>query len=351
MGEITRVSYIPIMCTEYRERKKLSSKVLRLSVLALLAIVFTFALIVTTYALPEILDRILRGYFPDIRWDPERIEVVTNSVRPMGYICLVVVIALILLGFIAKRKSFAFLGSFAFFLPVFGYFAGYMFFLAGIGVLRVLWLPPLDLSPTLLKLGDIVYLPLWIATYPLVLLDVQLMRQVSTILGTYFTFAGLLVFCLGALTWFYGRFEKREVVDFWIYKYSRHPQYLGFILWSYGFMLVMAFETLRRGPPVPSFPWLVSMLIVICVALAEEIKMIKQADEQYLEYRRNTPFMLPLPWYLSKLLTVPNRLLLKKDFPESGREVLYNFIIYCTILILLSILTQQLNLFEEMLRM
>jgi len=334
---------------EIWERKKLSLKKLRLPVLALLAVVFTLALLVTTYALPETLDRILRGYFPDIYWDPERIEVVMNDLRPTSYICLVVVIALILLGFITKRRSFAFLGSFAFFLPVFGSFAGYMFFLAGVGILRVLWLPLLDLSPTLLKLGDIVYLPLWIATYPLILLDVQPMRQVSTILGNNVIFAGLLVFCLGALTWFYGRFEKREVVDFWIYKYSRHPQYLGFILWSYGFMLIMAFETSRRGPPVPSFPWLVSMLIVICVALTEEIKMIKQADEQYLEYRRNTPFMLPLPPVLSGLFTAPNRILLKKDFPESGREVLYTFIIYCTILILLSILTQQLNLFEEML--
>ena len=350
MGEITRVSYIPIVCTEYMERKKLSLKILRIPVLALLAIVFTLALLVTAFALPDTLDRILRGYFPDIRWDPERIEVVTNSVRPIGYICLVVVIALILLGFIAKRRSFAFLGSFAFFLPVFGYFVGYMFFLAGIGILRVLWLPLLDLSPTLLKLGDIVYLPLWIATYPLILQDVQPMHQVSTILGSYFIIAGLLIFCIGAFTWFYGKFEKKQVLDFWVYKYSRHPQYLGFILWSYGFMLVMAFAPPSgRDPPVPSFPWLVSMLIVICVALAEEIKMIKQANEQYLEYRRNTPFMLPLPWYLSKLFTVPNRILLKKDFPESGREVLYTFIINCAILVLLSILTQQLNLFEGML--
>jgi len=200
----------------------------------------------------------------------------------------------------------------------------------------------------ILKLGDIIYLPLWIATYPLILQDVHV-QYATSLLANLIIFAGLLIFCIGALTWFYGKFEKKKVVDFWIYKYSRHPQYLGFILWSYGFILAMAFVTSRRDPPVPSFPWLVSMLIVICVALAEEIKMIKQANEQYLEYRRNTPFMLPLPWYLSKLLTVPNRLLLKKPFPESGREVLYTFIINCAILVLLSKITQQLNLFEGVL--
>ena len=335
---------------EMWRKKKLSSKVLRLSVLALLAIVFTLALLVTTYAFLETLDRILRGYFPDIWWDPERIEVVTNSVRPIGYICLVVVIALIFVGFITKRRHFAFLGSFAFFLPTFGYFATYMyFFLTGIGILRVMWLPLLDLSPTLLKLGDVSYLPLWIVMYPWILQGVQVWHA-TQLLAHLIISAGLLIFCIGTLTWFYDKFEKKKVIDFWIYKYSRHPQYLGFILLSYGIMLFGSTESRYRGfQPEPSFPWLISTLLIICIALTEEIKMIKQADEQYLEYRRNTPFMLPLPPVLSGLFTAPNRILLKKDFPESGREVLYTFIIYCTILVLLSILTQQLNLFEEML--
>lgn len=331
-------------------KKKLSLKVLRLPVLALLSIVFTLALMVTTYALLETLDRILRGYFPDIWWDPERIEVVTNSVRPIGYICLVVVIALIFVGFITERRHFAFLGSFAFFLPTFGYFATYMFFfLTGIGILRVMWLPLLDLSPTLLKLGDVSYLPLWIVMYPWILQDVHVWHA-TPLLANLIIFAGLLIFCIGTLTWLYSKFEKREVVDFWIYKYSRHPQYLGFILLSYGIMLFASTESRYRGfQPEPSFPWLISTLLVICIALTEEIKMIKQADEQYLEYRRNTPFMLPLPRFLSKMLTAPNRILLKKDFPESGREILYTFVIYCVILVLLSILTHQLNLFEGML--
>jgi len=323
---------------------------LKIPILALLAIVFTLALEATEITLYGIFEGILRGYFPDIYWNPERVQTVTNSVRPIGYICLVVVIALILLGFITKRKGFAFLGSFAFFLPVYGYFTGSMFFLAGFGILRVLWLPLLDLSPALLRLGDIVYLPLWIVTYPWILQDVRVWHAIP-LLANLIMFAGLLVFCLGALTWLYGKFEKKKVIDFWIYKYSRHPQYLGFILWSYGLMLIFAFSSLpdRRGPPVPSFPWLVSTLLVICIALAEEIKMIKQSDEQYLEYRRNTPFMLPLPPILSELFTAPNRILSKKDFPESGREILYTFVIYCTILISLSILTHQLNLFEGML--
>ena len=38
---------------------------------------------------------------------------------------------------------------------------------------------------------------------------------------------GLLVFSLGVTTWLYGGFKGYKIIDFWIYKYSRHPQYLG----------------------------------------------------------------------------------------------------------------------------
>ena len=277
-----------------------------------------------------------------------------NYARPLGYACLVVVIALILLGFITERRRFVSLGSFAFFLPAFGYFAASMFFLTGIGILRVLWLPFWDSSPTLLKLGDISYLPYWVIISPLKLLGVRgrQLYEVGNLLASLVVGAGLLIFCIGTVTWFYGKFEKRKIFDFWIYKYSRHPQYLGFILWSYGVMLLTALAPVPFGgyQPEPSLPWLISTLLVICIALTEEHKMIHQADELYVTYRRNTPFMLPLPQVLSRIFTAPNRILLKKDYPESDRDVLYTFISYCIILILLSLLVQELNLFRGILR-
>jgi protein-S-isoprenylcysteine O-methyltransferase Ste14 len=332
----------------------LSLKESKLPVLTLLAIVFSFALTFATLELPGIFNSILRGYFPDIYWEPESIEVLMNYARPIGYACLVVVIALILVGFITEKRRLSSLGSFAFFLPAFGYFAASMFFLTGIGILRVMWLPFWDSSPTLLKLGDISYLPYWIVMYPLKLLGVggRQLFEAGNLLASLVIGAGLLIFCVGTFTWLYGKFENKKIFDFWIYKYSRHPQYLGFILWSYGVMLLTTLAPVPFGgyQPEPSFPWLIPTLLVICVALTEEITMIKQADESYLTYRRSAPFMLPLPRFLSMMFTAPNRMLLKKDFPESGREVLYTFVIYCTILILLSILIQELNLFGEILR-
>jgi len=312
--------------------------------LLLLAIVFTLALSFATLELPGMLNNVLRGYFPDIYWEPESIEALMNYARPIGYACLVIVLALIVVGFMTERGRLSSVGSFAFFLPAFGYFAASMFFLTGIGILRVMWLPFWDSSPTLLELGDVSYLPYWTIMFLLGLLGLgeeQLFGAGNTMANLAIGL-GLLVFCAGTFTWLYGKMQNRKIVDFWIYKYSRHPQYLGFILWSYGVMLLTTLAPIPFGgaQPKPSFPWLISTILIVCVALSEEITMIRQADEAYLAYRGKAPFMLPFPVFLSKILAAPNRLLLRKEFPENGKEVLHTFLIYCAILVSLSLLVR-----------
>lgn len=320
----------------------------QLPVLTVLAIVFTFALTFATLELPGMVNNVLRTFFPDIYWEPESIETLMNYARPIGYACLAVVAALIVVGFRTGKRRLSSLGSFAFFLPAFGYFAASMFFLAGIGILRAMWLPFWDSSPTILKLGSISYVPYWVVLYPLKLLGVEGMQflEAENLLASLIVGTGLLIFCMGTFTWFYGKFQKRKIFDFWIYKYSRHPQYLGFILWSYGVMLLTALAPFPFGgyQPEPSLPWLISTLLVICVAMSEEIAMIKQDHESYKRYRKKTPFMLPLPGFVIGILTGPNRMLFKKGFPESGRDIVYTFIIYLIILVLLSLLVKEVSL-------
>lgn len=321
----------------------MSGKDARLPILILLAIVFTVALTFATLELPLIIDGILHGYLDEYFYDWEHAMEWWGFLRVIGYACIVLVIGLIIVGFKTGRARLSSLGSIAFFLPTFGYFAASMWTLAGLGLLRVLWTPFMEWYEPILKLGDIVFLPYLLVMYPFRLLGVDVRMPLALLtIGI-----GLFIFCLGTVAWFYGKSEDREIVDFWIYRYSRHPQYLGFVIWSYGVMLfgTLSPDILPGGYLAePSFPWLISTLILICVALAEEITMVKRADESYLAYRRNTPFMLPLPKFVSKAITAPHRLLLKKDFPESGKQVLYTFVIYCTILILLSLLFQGLGL-------
>jgi protein-S-isoprenylcysteine O-methyltransferase Ste14 len=231
-------------------------------------------------------------------------------------------------------------------------------------MLRLMWLPIWGPSTKLLKLGDIVYLPYMIIVYPLTLVfsligmdaesPIVLMLRRSRMIQYYWgkfhldirvplayglIGIGLLVFLQGTITWLYAKYKNRKTVDFWIYRVSRHPQYLGWLIWSYGLMLLASFTPVVRGGENPgaSFPWLISSLLVISVALTEEIKMTKNVGEEYREYRDRTPFLFPMPKFVSSVIASPIRLLLKKDRPENSREVIVVFLVYTVIMVLLSL--------------
>jgi len=315
-------------------------KVPEFFVAVVLALLFTAALIYLTIEIPRVIHKYLLKVFPDYWWwpPPENIE----SLRHFGYVLFVATLILMFAGFVAERGRLTALGSIALYLPTFGYFAYTMFSLAGIGILRVLWTPLFDLSPYVLRLGDIVYLSSFLSTLPLAPIF-----WITGVSGTdmYIPLSfvimalGLVVLLLGTLTWLYGRFEGFYIIDFWIYKYSRHPQYLGFLLWSYGLLLLATFVGAPMGGyvPPPSLPWLILALTMVGVALHEENTMVKEHGEKYIKYCNNTPFMLPLPKLLVTLITAPARLLLKKNWPENGKEIVYVIVVYGIMLIVLSL--------------
>jgi len=171
--------------------------------------------------------------------------------------------------------------------------------------------------------------------YPFALLGVDI-RRASAYLAIGL---GLLIFLLGTLAWFYAKVQRKGTVDFWLYRFSRHPQYLGWIVWSYGLMLlaVQAPFPLGGENPGASLPWLMSSLVIACVALGEEIRMSKERGEEYAEYRSSAPFMLPLPKVVSTVTSAPMRFLLKKDRPENGRDLVITFLVYAAILMVLSL--------------
>jgi len=301
-----------------------------------LAVVFTVALTFATLQLPVLLGKWLSNYFPDIHpvIEPERIAEFMVVARPIGYACLAIIAVLIVTGFVTGKKRLSVLGSFAFFLPTFGYFFASMFFLAGLGILRVPFIPFWDSSVNLINFGDISYLPYMALVYPFWVVDVDIREILAWIaIG-----AGLFMFILGIITWFYGKTQKKKTVDFWIYRYSRHPQYLGFIIWSYGVMLFAARQPVPMGGSNPGagLPWLLTSLVIIWIALAEENGMRKDDSERYLQYTARAPFMFPVPKFVSAVVTLPMRLALKKNRPDTGKELVATFAVYATVLILLS---------------
>ena len=104
-------------------------------------------------------------------------------------------------------------------------------------------------------------------------------------------------------------------------------------------MLFAAQQPVPMGGSNPgaSLPWLLTSLIIVCIALAEENRMRKEDSERYLQYTAGAPFMFPIPKFVSTAITFPMRLVLKKDRPETGKELVAAFGVYATLLILLSL--------------
>jgi protein-S-isoprenylcysteine O-methyltransferase Ste14 len=321
---------------------------LKLSIpLTLLAIVFSIALTYASVELPSVLNSFLNNFIDFPGYDSghemhlSKTALFMNSyyIRFIGYTCLAIIIVLIVAGFITKKSGLISAGAIAIFLPVFGHFSFNMFFLAGLGAMRIVWMPILDISYDILRLGDIAYLPYMVIVYAPALIGIDITTIVPFLLmGT-----GILIFILGTQAWMFARFNKEGVATSWIYRFSRHPQYLGWIIWSYGLLVYLIrnsslvhFKLTYEMPS--SLPWLITSLIIISVALLEEIKMQRHYPVEYRNYKNRAPFLFPIPGFISKIITLPVKLLLRKEQPESGKEVAIIFFAYLGLLILLSIL-------------
>jgi protein-S-isoprenylcysteine O-methyltransferase Ste14 len=312
--------------------------------LVVIAAVFTIGLTYASVELPLCLSGLLieRFDFPgfDATYHPEQTEafIGAHHLRIIGAVGFAVTLVLIALGLVAERGGIAATGALIVFLPVFGHFAASMFFLAGLAVLRVVWLPILDVSFDLLALGDIVYLPYAIVVYPMVNLGLDARSWVPWVVMA----VGIAIFLSSTWTWMSARFQGRGVADSMLYRCSRHPQYLGWIVWSYGLLLYVTLRSelhhfkISWGMP-SSLPWLVSTLIIIGVAMIEELRMSDAHGASYTGFRERTPFLVPLPHWLARAVSAPMRRLLGRPWPESGGQVAAVVALYAAILVIASI--------------
>ncbi|UCE02153.1 MAG: HEAT repeat domain-containing protein [Candidatus Latescibacterota bacterium] len=313
--------------------------------LLLLALVFSVGLTFVTIELPHVVDDFLQTALTTPHGDSHANETSTLKtelfishfkLRLIGYVCFALMLLAIVVGFATRRSGLATLGAVGFMLPVFAQFASVMFFLSGLGILNVVWLPLLDLSWELQRLGLIIRAP-----YDLLM---WLFRQIGVDgywpIVYFFLASGLLLFFSGTFAWLSARARKQDVADFWVYRISRHPQYLGWILWSYGvyLLLLRGLYPKRSWGIDASLPWLLSTLVIVGVAMMEELNMQRRFGEAYETYRRSAPFLLPLPGFVQKLFSLPTRLLFKRNEPERKREVVAALCIHAAVLIAASAL-------------
>jgi len=311
---------------------------------AVLAIVFTIGLTYASVELPHQLSKILLktidtpGYDATYHADETEAFIGGHHLRWIGVAGLILTALLIVVGLIAERRGLAAVGALLFFLPVFGHFAASMFFLAGLAMLRVVWLPILEISHEVLSMGDVVYLPYATVVYPLVNLGLDIRDHLPwPVMGL-----GIGIFVISTIVWMTARIEGRGVAASWMYRISRHPQYLGWILWSYGLLLYVLRHSelyhfkISWGMP-SSLPWLISTMVIIGVAMVEEIKMAEANGESYLSFRDRTPFLLPLPSWLSTFIAAPMRFVLRRPWPENGLQVAVVVALYTLILVTASL--------------
>jgi len=318
-----------------------------------LSTTFTIALLYSTLELPNVLNKLLVGVFPDYGLKLEEAEQFLSQIRPISYICFITTIALILFGIILKRRRLVKLGSLALYLPTFSYFASTMFFLTGIGILRIVWLPMIELAPgdtwsqkvyavaSFLELGDSVYMPYDFLRFSFTNLIGLVPDLFDSLFFNFIVYLSALIFFVSCTTWFYAKFNGIKIIDFSIYRYIRHPQYLSFILWSYGLLI---FDKYLFRPPKggyfapPPLVWLIVVFTILAVALYEDSAMFRTFGQKYGEYRRKTPFITPLPKVISRGILFPFRKAFKKEYPERWFEIAFILGIYGLALIITSIL-------------
>jgi protein-S-isoprenylcysteine O-methyltransferase Ste14 len=319
----------------------MTSKHVRTIVLFLLALAFAIALTYASVQLPRTVSAVLidvlgsAGATIDYSTGVSEDFIRSFHIRVLGFSSLLLVVTLIGIGLFTERTRWASAGAVALFLPVFGHFALNMSMLAGLGLLRVVWLPIIDHYPALLRFGDVAFLPYLVTVYIPALAGVDIrVPLIYGLLG-----GGILLFSTGAYVWFETRFHGRRIADSGIYRLSRHPQYLGWIVWSYGLMLFVA---RLRGPRIQwsvesTLPWVLAALILVCVALKEEILMRRDGGAEYGEYLSRSPFLFPVPDAISRVVSAPMRFVIRKEWPTNGRDVLVVFAVYSVLAIMLSL--------------
>lgn len=329
----------------------MNTDIIKLFFATIFSILFTVSLFYATFILPIYLNTLLRRIFPDIfQWEvvPEHIGSLFNCALFIGAVALFLSIGLIILGFMYRWTKVSFIGAFTIYLPAFSGFAASMFLFAGIGVLRFIWYPLVQIMggfAGILSIGfTVLFIPILVIIAPFMLLDLLGVTSMASmiayqIVAMLLAFIGFIILGISIATWFYYRLKGVKIIRKGIYKYIRHPQYLGFLIWSYSLILIYSF--LIASPfayyPPPGLPYLILLFTITGIALIEEEKLIEKYGDDYKEYRERASFIIPLPKKIKNLILWIPRRVIYKDIPETRLEVVKVLIIYFIIIILISL--------------
>ena len=86
---------------------------------------------------------------------------------------------------------------------------------------------------------------------------------------------------------------KDELITIGVYRYLRHPQYLGFLLITLGWLI--------HWPTIPTAAmWPILVVMYHSLAKKEEKEMVERFGDKYLQYIEKVPMFIPLIFSKSK---------------------------------------------------
>lgn len=123
---------------------------------------------------------------------------------------------------------------------------------------------------------------LWVALAGGSTIVYSILHPLSNIL----IFSGVIIIGIG---WTGIHAGKGKLVTSGIYRVIRHPQYSGFVLSIIGFLVQWpTFITILMAP--------ILLLMYTRLAKREELQMIEQFSDQYLDYKKTVPAFIPKRW-------------------------------------------------------
>ena len=285
--------------------------------LYLTALLATLFFTHVTLQIPRFLKSLSNGVFDDLishfRW-------VFDPITIFGDLILILILITAVKGIVRKRYYASVISAVVYFTPTLFVFVTRMTILfTGLEILFLIayifrgWGIGSEVLLRLFGSGQVFFVPYWIAITAYASEGGRIwanIEQVRDVYGSIFIIVGLLVLFLGVAAWLNTKYMGRRLIDSGIYRLTRHPQYLGYILWSYGMLILSTYNQAPwRTPTAITLNWLVSSLILVGLALAEEINLRSDDGLNYVEYANRASFMFPLPRSVRRVASTPFKIM------------------------------------------
>ena len=106
-------------------------------------------------------------------------------------------------------------------------------------------------------------------------------------IGAFLIFFGIALFIAGLVQIVAAKIRGIGLVNKGLYAWVRHPQYLGIMIWIFG-------DVLYGLRPADFVLWTTLVFLYLLLAESEERTLVREYREEYLVYKKQVPFILPL---------------------------------------------------------